>query len=224
MKRVLFLAEELAMNGACTSLLALLEALEGQGYDVNLFVSWHGGCLQGKAPKYVKILPEVLSYRIVRMPLKQALLCALRNWRIDLALMRLTVSFARCFNLQFPCWFMLPRIKGDYDLVCAYADGFVAQMAVRKVPKGKKALWIHCDYTQYKQSRQTFDAFKKADVAVSVSLDSVEKFKIACGESISTPFAVVHNIIDIDEVKRRAMAYSVPPPIGGGGGKNFISR
>ena len=217
-KHILFLAEELAMNGACTSLLALLEALKGQGYDVKLFVFWHAGCLQGKVPKYVKVLPESLPYRMVRMPMKQALMFALRHLRIDLFLMRLAISFARYFKLPFPCWFMLPKIKGDYDLVCAYADGFLAQMAIRKVPTGKKALWIHCDYTQYKQSKQTFEAFKKADVAVSVSLDSIEKFKFACGETISTPFAVVHNIIDIDDIKRRAIAYSVPPPVGGGGG------
>ena len=217
-KRVLFIMGLMEMNGACTSLLSLLEALEGQGYEVHLFEFWHGGCLQGRVPKYVKVLPESLPYRIKCMPMKQALLFALRRGRIDLFLMRLAVSFTRYFKLPFLCWFMLPKIKGDYDLVCAYADGFLAQMAVRKVPRGKKALWIHCDYTQYKQSRQTFDAFKKADVAVSVSLDSIEKFKIACGEAISTPFAVVHNIIDIDEVKRRAMAYSVPPPLGGGGG------
>lgn len=223
MRKILFLAEEMAMNGACKSLLALLEALEGQGYDINLFVSFHGGCLHSDIPKYVNVLPELLPYRIVRMPLKRALLCALQRGRVDLAIMRLAVSFARYFKLPFPCWFMLPQIKGDYDLICAYADGFVAQMAVRKVPTGKKALWIHCDYTKYKQSRETFDAFREADFAVSVSQDSIEKFKEAAGCDIGVPFKVVHNIIDIDEVKRRAMAYSVPPP-SGGGGKNCISR
>lgn len=223
MRKILFLAEEMAMNGACKSLLALLEALESQGYDISLFVSLHDGCLHGDIPKYVKVLPESLPYSIVRMPLKRALLCALQHWRVDLAMMRLVVSFARCFELPFPCWFMLPQIKGDYDLVCAYADGFVAQMAIRKVPSGKKALWIHCDYTQYKQSKQTFEAFKKADFAVSVSQDSIEKFKEAAGCDTGVPFKVVHNIIDVDDVKCRANAYPVPP-VGGGGGKNCLSR
>jgi len=208
--KILFLAEEMAVNGAMKSLIALLEVLQGQGYDVSLFVSSHHGELHSQIPKYVKVLPENMAYCIVRLPLRVALRKALVAFRIDLVVMRLMVAVARKFKLPFPCWFMLPRIKGYYDLVCAYADGFVAQMAVRKVLTSKRALWIHCDYTQYKQSRQTFDAFKKADVAVSVSLDSIEKFNIACGEPISTPFAVVHNIIDVDEIRRKALAYSVP--------------
>lgn len=212
-EKILFLAEEIAMNGAMKSLIALLEALEGHGYDVSLFISSHHGELHRQIPKYVKVLPENMAYCIVRLPLRVALRKALVAFRIDLVVMRLMVAVARKFKLPFPCWFMLPRIKGNYDLVCAYADGFVAQMAVRKVNTGKKALWIHCDYTQYKQSRQTFDAFKKADVAVSVSKDSIEKFKVACGEPISTPFAVVHNIIDIEDVKRRTMANSMPSSV-----------
>ena len=214
--RILFLMEEMAMNGAAKSLLSLLQALEGSSYDISLFVSHHQGCLQHLVPRYVHVLPECPAYKTVRMPLREAMRYALSKWRFDLMLMRGLVAFARFFKLPFPCWFMLPRVRGEWDAVCAYADGFVAQMAVRKVNARRKALWIHCDYTQYRQSRQTFDAFKKADVAVSVSLDSIDKFKIACGEPIATRFAVVHNIIDEDDIRRRAAAYSVPP-VGGGG-------
>ena len=214
--KILFLAEEMAMNGAMKSLIALLEALEGRGYDVSLFVSYHGGVLQDKIPAYVKVLPECMAYCIVRLPLRAALRKALSAFRFDLFFMRLAVAVARKFKWPFPCWFMLPRVNGEWDAVCAYADGFAAQMAVRKTTAKRKVLWIHCDYTQYRQSKATFEAFKKADVAVSVSQDSIEKFKEACPMPIDTPFAVVHNIVDVEEIRRKAQAYSVP--IGGGGG------
>jgi len=216
-KKILFIMEEMAVNGAVKSLLALLEALDGHdSYDISLFVSSHDGVLQHRIPRYVKVLPELIEYAIFRLPLKKAVARAAKSWRFDLVCARLFVGFCRKFRLPFPCWFMLPQICGEWDAVCAYADGFVAQMAIRKVAAKRKALWIHCDYTQYRQSQATFEAFKKADVAVSVSQDSIKKFKEACGEDIDTPFAIVHNIIDVTEIQRKAAAYAVPAPSWGG--------
>ena len=215
-KKILFMIGLLGMNGATKSLIALLNAI-ADDYDISLFLFNHDTPFLAAIPRNVSILPESPYYKIWCTPLRQAIKQTLRKFRFDLLIFRLRVAWQRYRKKPFALWDKMPEITGEWDDVCVYCDGNVAEFAIRKVPKGKKALWIHCDYTQFKQSKQIFEAFKKADVAVSVSLDSIEKFKIACGESISTPFAVVHNIIDIDDVRRRAKAYSVPPPMGGGG-------
>ena len=52
--KVLFVAEELATNGAMMSLLALLKALPVDKYESSLFLFDHGGNLMNELPSNVK--------------------------------------------------------------------------------------------------------------------------------------------------------------------------
>ena len=213
--KILFLIEELEMTGASKSLLALLEALKGSEYHIGVFLFSHDGVLTKDIPANVDILPRNLAYWVERAPLKCAVVGALKCGRVDLAIWRIVIGFARRFGWRFPGWFMLPTIEGDWDVACAYCDGLIVPTMVRKVNAKKKLTWIHCDYTKYPQSKEVYEAFDQVDGAVSVSWDSIAQFKKAIGREYKKPLYVVHNIIDAEDCRKRAEEGSAPEFSGG---------
>lgn len=200
--RVLFVAEELCTNGAMISLLALLRALSDEKYAISLFLFKQGGKLMEQVPGHVAVLPEMLPYAIHRMPLKQALSTAVRRGRFDLMLYRLMVAFQRAAGWNYRLWPFLPEMKGSFDVVCCYTDGFVAPMILRKVGGGKKACWIHYVYSKCPQMNYIYDALRKADICVPVSVEAGKDLDRVLGGSVKQH--VVHNITDAAECIARA--------------------
>lgn len=154
--RVLFCAESMDMNGAMKSLLALLMALPRERYALSLFLCSHAGPLMGELPKDVRLLPERTAYAVFRLPFVLGLRKALAGGRLDLFLLRLLVPICRWLRLPTPRWWMVrPEIGGDWDVVLAYADGVIGEIAVRKVRTGRKFLWVHTDYRIAPPPRRT---------------------------------------------------------------------
>ncbi|MEG1552630.1 MAG: glycosyltransferase [Kiritimatiellia bacterium] len=203
--------EDLQMNGAVKSLLALLETLKQEPYELSLFLSSHAGELTAMIPSHVTLLQEDPSYAVMRLSVREGIRYALRNGRIDLVIARMFVGLSRARKWAFPCWFMLPKIRGKWDVVIAYADGFIGQVVTKKIPCGKKILWIHTDYRKYKMSQKTFKAFSIADGAVTVSHDSGEAFKQCFAGAYLKPFLLIHNVIDpIEVLKKATEAVQIP--------------
>ena len=202
MKKILFIAEELDTNGAMVSLLALLNALPKDKYEISLFLFKHGGRMMEQLPKEITLLPESLPYSIHRMPLKQALLASLKNFRLDLTIYRILVAFQRHFNSDFKLWGFLPKIKGRYDVACCYTDGFVAPTLLRKVYSKKKCSWIHVPYNHWEQPSYVYEALKQMDMCVPVSQDTGRELSKAI--STTLPQHIVHNITDAAMCKKKA--------------------
>lgn len=203
MKKILFLAEELDTNGAMFSLLALLKALPKDKYDISLFLLKHGGNMMAQLPEGVTLLPESFPYAIHRMPLKQAIKASVRAFRFDLTIYRLLVSIQRYFGLNYYLWPFLPKVKGTFDVACCYADGFVAPMTIRKVNANKKCSWIHAPYTHWRQIPCVYDALRKVNKCVAVSIDTGRDLeKVLPGHA---PLHIVHNITDAETCQKCAM-------------------
>ena len=58
-KKILFVSHALELGGAERSLIGLLDAIDPQQYDVDLFLLRHKGELMGAIPKHVHLLPQV---------------------------------------------------------------------------------------------------------------------------------------------------------------------
>lgn len=203
--KVLFVAEELETNGATTSLLSLLRALPKDRYDVSLFLFCHDGPLQGRLPQDVTLLPECPAYAAYRRPMRLAVRAALRQGRVDLALFRLGVWLERGLGLKRRLWKALPSLHGDWDVVCGYTDGVVAQIAVHKVSGGRKCCWIHCPYDRWDQGEQVYAALRRADCCVPVSADTGNSLVRIIGP---VRRHVVHNVVDLSDCRARAAADS----------------
>ena len=74
MKNRIFIAiHYLEIGGAEISLIGLLQALDYNRYDVDLFVYSHRGELMQFLPKEVNLLPEIPEYAQIERPMKDAL-------------------------------------------------------------------------------------------------------------------------------------------------------
>lgn len=198
MRRVLFVAEELSSNGAMKSLIALLKALDPKVYAVSLFLFRHNeNTLSTQIPEYVEVLPELCPYKVLRMPLKQALSDSLKRGRIDMALLRSLVAWQRYRHSDFKLWPFLPELPGEYDLACSYADGFVAPLILKKVKARKTACWIHFMYSMIPQLKYVYDALKHCSVCVPVSVEAGKDLERVLGCNVNKH--VIHNITDSTE-------------------------
>ena len=201
-KKILFLAEELEINGAVTSLLALLKALPADKYEISLFLFLHGGNLMKQIPLHVKLLPESLPYAIHRMPRRLAYKKALMSFRFDLLLYRFIEAVRRAKKLNYNFWGVLPMVSGNYDMACCYNDGFVAPMMLHKVNAKKKCAWIHAQYSTWPQMPFVYDALKQMDMCVPVSIDTGKDLDNVLG--VVLPKHIVHNITDAETCRIRA--------------------
>lgn len=201
-KKILFLAEELEINGAVTSLLALLKALPADKYEISLFLFLHGGNLMKQIPLHVKLLPESLPYAIHRMPRRLAYKKALMSFRFDLLLYRFIEAVRRAKKLNYNFWGVLPMVSGNYDMACCYNDGFVAPMMLHKVNAKKKCAWIHASYSTWPQMPCVYDALKHMDMCVPVSIDTGKDLDNVLG--IKLPKHIIHNIANAESCRIRA--------------------
>lgn len=201
--KLLFIAEELDINGAMKSLISLLKALPEEKYDISLFIFLPGGEMMREIPSHVKILPVSLPYMTHRMPMKQAIRRMFSKGRLDLVLYRILLSIQRYFGLEYKLWGFLPEIDGRYDVACCYNDGFVAPMMIRKVNAFKKVAWIHNLYSYWPQKKYVYEALKKCDLCVPVSVEAGKDLDRVLGVSVSK--YIVHNIIDATHCRRLAV-------------------
>ncbi len=195
--KILFVAEEIATNGAMKSLVTLLNALPNDKYALSLFLFKQGETIFDKIPSYVHILKELYPYYIHRSPLREAIKSAMSRVRVDMIFYRVAEAFRRKYNLSYYLWPFLPRIQGEYDLVCSYADGFVSPMIMKKTSARKKACWIHIPYSKWEQPEFVYEALKQADVCVPVSFTTGKDLDNVLGQCLNKQ--VVHNLIDAGE-------------------------
>lgn len=210
-KRILFVMGRLGVNGATRSLLALLEALPKDAYDISLFV-----CLQDNLdtikmlPDSVKVLPGILEYEINRLPLRKALIKGFRLRRLDLLFLRLRVAISRFLKEKdYPCWGKLPMIGGGWDVAISYADGWLSSMVVNKVIARNKVLWVHEDYEHDMKPSEVLNSFLSADAIAGVSNDAIQHLRNIVGHEIDGKTHVVHNIIDPVKVQQQSTCEEV---------------
>ena len=87
MKPRIFIAiHYMHLGGAETSLVGLLQALDPQKVDVDLFVYSHEGEMMKLIPSYINLLPENPTWSMFEKPLKEVLKKG--YWRMFLARMR----------------------------------------------------------------------------------------------------------------------------------------
>ena len=200
---ILFVAEELSLNGAMKSLIALLKALPQERYNISLFLFRHiQGSLTNQVPEHVEVLPENPTYRMLRLPLKEAIKESIGLRRFDLTIMRSLVAWQRYRNKPFALWSLLPNIPGDYDVVCSYADGFVAPLILNKVTSRATACWVHYMYSMMPQPQYVYNALTKCNACVPVSNEAGRVLIDVLGCKVNS--YVVHNITDADECRRLA--------------------
>ena len=156
-KRIFIMSHALELGGAERSLIGLLDAIDTQKYDVDLFLMRHEGELLEAISDKINLLPQIPAYTVLARPMKDTL-----------AEGHLLLTFARVlgklaaekyakkhqytdsgvsleYSHKYTCPLM-PRINPniEYDVAISFLTPhyFVA----KKVRAKKKIAWIHTDY------------------------------------------------------------------------------
>ena len=71
--RILIAIHYMHLGGAEISLIGLLQALDPNKVDIDLFVYSHEGELMKLIPEYINVLPEIPAYKMFERPRKEVL-------------------------------------------------------------------------------------------------------------------------------------------------------
>ena len=189
---ILIFSQAMELGGVERSLLGLLDAIDYDRYDVDLFLMRHSGELLPYLNPKAKLLPEIPQYASLAVPMaslvKSGQLGVLRG-RLSgkLAARRFdgqhpsekpsvtALTYSHKYTLRF-----MPSISGKtYDLVISFLTPHY--FARERVRAKKYAAWIHTDYTAL-----TFD--RSAELAMWEGYGAICGVSKQASESFRTVF------------------------------------
>lgn len=215
MKKILIVCHAMELGGAERALLGLLESIDTEKYEVDLFLLRHQGELLPLIPNNIRLLPEVPQYTVLARPMTQTL----QEGFVRLTLARAYGKWrARRFDrkhgyteaytaLEYSHKFtrrFLPPIAPDteYDLAISFLTPhyFVAE----KVRARKKAAWIHTDYTNLQiDTASELKMWSAYDSIVSISEDVTKGF-LTKFPSLADKLVLIENILPKRLIEKQA--------------------
>lgn len=216
--RILINMHYMELGGAERSLLGLLNALDTDRVDVDLFINQHTGEFMPLIPAKINLLPERRGYNAIERPMKQVLkegqlgvlygrLKARRQYfkyhdsltgkarEMDNSAFQYVASAVSPF---------LPSLDdlGEYDLAISFITPH--NIVLNKVRAKKKIAWIHTDYsTIHVNVEKELPVWSGFDHIVSISPDCTRSF-LKAFPSLEDRIIVVENILSPDFVRSQA--------------------
>lgn len=219
MKKVLFVINTLGCAGAETALIELLKSLDEKEYELSLYVLMGQGEMIDKIPENVKLLNDhyckdsVLSKQGKQAMMKTVWRSFWENGNVfgKFAYIVRTFSAMRRTGKFQPdkiLWRVIsdgsPRFEETYDLAVAYLEDGSTYYVADHVKAKKKAAFIHIDYENSGYTRgMDRNCFDKMDRIFTVS-DEVKKHFLNVYPKYQDKVKVFHNIINQDEIRRKA--------------------
>lgn len=221
MKPRIFIAiHYMHLGGAEISLIGLLQALDPNKVDIDLFVYSHEGDLMKLIPEYVNVLPEESDWSMFEKPMKEVLKKG--YFRILFARLKAKWRMKQYIKRNHPkdsaailgyAGEEVSKVVSDlhkygtYDLAISFLNphDFVKDHVLAK----KKICWIHTDYTRIdidlKQELPIWDSF---DHIISISQDVTKTF-LQVFPSLAPKIIEIENILSSTFVCHRAEEFDV---------------
>lgn len=207
------------LGGAERALLGLLNAIDTDRVDVDLFINQHTGAFMKLIPKKINLLPEDENYSLIRKPIVELI----KKGKIALALSRLRARheyfrdvskrhLEGCFNhyvmnrviKHLPSLYHL----GEYDLALSFIDP--SHIVHEKVLAKKRVEWLHTDFSVFNMDEKCMNCtWGLDDYIVAVSQDMAERFKLKYPQ-FASKVIVIENILSPESVKREAERGEAP--------------
>ena len=228
------------LGGAERALLGLLNALDPERVDVDLFLNQHTGELMPLIPRHVHLLPEQRGYNAIERPMATIA----REGQLGIALARLKARWqheryartltpeqremdasifqyvANCVDPHLPPLYDL----GEYDLAISFLQPH--NVVLHKVRARKKLCWIHTDYsTVHVNAAQELPVWNGYDKVVSISHDCTTAF-LKTFPSLEPKIIEIENILSPAFVRQQARLLDVSaemPPTGKGHALRLLS-
>ena len=216
--RIFIAMHYLELGGAETALIGLLDALDFNRVDVDLFLYSHRGELMNFIPAEVNLLPEIREYSTIESPMVQAL----RKGCFGVVYGRLKskVEFNKYRQRSNPkdgsAIFSyvakyvtphLPKISDKrYDLAISFLTPH--NIVLEKVDARRKICWIHTDYTKIDvDTALELPVWGRYDNIISISPSVTESF-CTVFPSLLGKIIEIENILSPTIVKSRSEEYT----------------
>lgn len=216
--RIIILMHYMELGGAESALLGLLQSVDPNRAEVDVFIYSHRGELMNYIPTdKVRVLPEIEAYSLTEKPLSEVVRRG--YWRLAIARMigrRKTMSFykrhlesgksseAGVFFQQQATWQTLPKIQPnmEYDLAISFLTPHF--IVLNNVRAKKKIGWIHTDYTRILIDVESeVSMWKRLDHIVSISEEVGNKFSEVF-PSLKPKLIQIENILNSEFIRKRS--------------------
>lgn len=215
MKKVLIVSHAMEIGGAERALLGLLENIDTNTYNVDLFLLRHEGELMKFIPNNINLLPEIPQYTVLARPMIQTL----KEGHIFLTAARLygkkkaeryvkkeklkendiAIEYSHKCTKRF-----MPLIQEniEYDLAISFLTPhyFVAE----KVKAKRKIAWIHTDYSMVKVDQKSqLQMWSSYDYIASISENVTESF-LSVFPELKERVVLIENILPKTLIEKQA--------------------
>lgn len=223
---ILIFSQAMELGGVERSLLGLLDSIDYDRYDVDLFLMRHSGELMPYLNPKAKLLPEIPQYASLAVPMASLV----KSGQLGVLCGRLKGKLAaRRFDKQHPSdkpsvtaltyshKFTLPAMPQISDKTYDLAISFLTpHYFTRERVKAKKyAAWIHTDYTALSFDRSAELAMWSGyDAICGVSEQVSRSFQTAFPE-LSDKIQTVENILPKELIISQAEIPQIDMPIDG---------
>lgn len=213
--RILINMHYLELGGAERALIGLLNAIDTERVDVDLFLNQHTGAFMPLIPKKINLLPEIPAYSAIERPMKDiffeghwgVLLGRLiGKWKLKRYWHKIGVkkdgSYTQyAFDGVIP---FLPSLKhlGHYDMAISFLDP--PHIVQDKVDADIKLEWIHTDWSSHTVNRELVATrWAKNDYIVSISQAVTEQF-LKVFPQFKEKIIEIQNILSPEFVRQQA--------------------
>ena len=224
---ILIFSQAMELGGVERSLLGLLDSIDYDRYDIDLFLMRHSGELMPYLNPKAALLPELAQYASLAVPMASLIktgqfgvLCGRLSGK--LAAQRFdkrhpgskpsvtALTYSHKYTLR-----SMPQLSGKtYDLAVSF---LTPHYFVRERVKAKKyAAWIHTDYTALNFDRASELAmWGEYDAICGVSAQASESFKTAFPE-LAGKVQTIENILPRELIRKQAQLPQEDMPTGTG--------
>lgn len=213
--RVFINMHYLELGGAERALIGLLNAIDTEKVEVDLFVNQHTGAFMPLIPKKINLLPEIPAYSAIERPMKDIFIEGhwrvlfgrlLGKWRLKRYWHRIHVKKDASYT-QFAfdgVISFLPSLKhlGHYDMAISFLDP--PHIVQDKVDADIKLEWIHTDWSSHTVNRELVATrWAKNDYIVSISSAVTEQF-LKVFPQFKEKILEIQNILSPEFVRQQA--------------------
>ena len=223
--RIFIVMHYMEIGGAETALIGLLNALDPNRVDVDLFLYDHRGEMMQFIPEWINLLPQIPKYSVLERPIVELVkrgfwgIAAARMWAKRISKVAYKRSGSKLENnggldKMSKCTApLLPRINQSvtYDLAISFLTPH--RIVAEKVKAKKKIAWIHTDYTRvWVDAEDELKVWQKYDYVASISGDVTNTF-LQVFPSLAPKIVEIENILSPTFVRKRAELQDVDKEI-----------
>ena len=213
--RILILMHYMELGGAESALLGLLQSVDPERVEVDVFIYDHRGELMQYIPTdKVNLLPEMTAYKMIERPFMECVKSghigvALGRWlakkTVDKSPVPAGKDNIRIYT-RVADWVehFVPKIQPDVEYDLAISFLMPHNYVVKKVWAKKKLGWIHTDYsTVHVDVKRELPVWSQLDYIASISKEAGEKF-VETFPTLKYKIIPIENILSSTFIRQRA--------------------